>query len=298
MKTPQLFHVDAFTRVAFRGNSAGVVLDADGMSPAQMQALARELKHSETAFVLAPEDASHEVRIRYFTPTTEVPICGHATIAAHYARALALGLGETELRQKTGAGIQSIRIERAHGDYRVVMRQGAIEFGAPFASDLRHEIAHALGMTAHDLLPGAPLQVVSTGHSKVMVPMQSVNTLDALAPNHEALTALSARIGCNGYFPFVIDPVERATCGRMFAPAIGIPEDPVTGNANGPLGAYLVRHRLMPHDGRCLAFTGHQGRAIGRDGEVHVEVTVHEGEPVQVTIKGDAVLLFSAPLRL
>jgi PhzF family phenazine biosynthesis protein len=84
----------------------------------------------------------------------------------------------------------------------------------------------------------------------------------------------------------------------MFAPAIGIPEDPVTGNANGPLGAYLVRHKLMQHDGRELVFDGHQGRAIRRDGVVQVRVAVQGGAPVRVTISGEAVILFSAPLEL
>jgi PhzF family phenazine biosynthesis protein len=82
----------------------------------------------------------------------------------------------------------------------------------------------------------------------------------------------------------------------MFAPAIGIPEDPVTGNANGPLGAYLVRYGLMAHDGKLLRFDGHQGRALRRDGVVQVEVTIGQGAPQQVSISGSAVILFSAPL--
>lgn len=85
---PQVYHVDAFTSVPFRGNSAGVVLHADGLSEAQMQLIARELRHSETAFLLTSDDS--DVRIRYFTPTVEVPICGHATVAAHYVRAKVL----------------------------------------------------------------------------------------------------------------------------------------------------------------------------------------------------------------
>ena len=117
------------------------------------------------------------------------------------------------------------------------------------------------------------------------------------APDLDALAALSRELACNGWFPFVLKG-QRATEGRMFAPAIGIPEDPVTGNANGPLGAYLVRHRLMPHDGHALVFDGHQGRALRRDGVVRVTVAVAGGEPVQVTIGGQAVILFSAPLEL
>lgn len=297
----QLFHIDAFTTTPFRGNPAGVVLGADGLSACQMQDLARELKHSETAFVLRPQhgarNEAHDVHIRYFTPTTEVPICGHATIAAHYARAVALRLDTVELKQKTGAGVQRIRVERqADGDYRVIMRQGPLSFGEPLPAAMRHAAACALGLDADAFEPALPLQVVSTGHSKVMLPLRPGVALDAITPDHAALAALSAEVGCNGWFPFQLRPCGTATDGRMFAPAIGIPEDPVTGNANGPLGAYLVRHGLMAHDGKLLRFDGHQGRALRRDGVVQVEVTIEQGAPRQVSISGGAVVLFCAPL--
>ncbi|HIH2747080.1 PhzF family isomerase [Burkholderia aenigmatica] len=298
MTTPQLFHVDAFTTRPFRGNPAGVVLHADTLTEARMQDIARELKHSETAFVLNPVGSDHDVRIRYFTPTTEVPICGHATIAAHYARAKWLDLDDCVIRQKTGAGIQAITIRRERDDYRITMRQGPISFGEPIVDALRERIASALELTIDDLVASLPVQVVSTGHSKVMVPLRDGVDLDGLAPDNEMLTELSRLIGCNGYFPYLIRSGEEATDGRMFAPAIGIAEDPVTGNANGPLGAYLVKYGLMRHDGHRLSFAGHQGRAIRRDGIVHVTVDIDAGQPKQVSIQGDAVLLFTAALSI
>lgn len=299
MSKPRLFHIDAFTTTKFRGNSAGVVLNADVLTAHQMQDIARELKHSETAFVLEPESDDHDVHIRYFTPTTEVPICGHATIAAHYARAKWLGLNGSVVRQKTGAGIQTVSIQRKADDYRITMRQGPISFGEPLADELRSRIAAALGLTSRDFVASLPVQIVSTGHSKVIIPLGDGVDLDGIGPDHAALTELSALIGCNGYFPFLIRRGEvAATDGRMFAPAIGISEDPVTGNANGPLGAYLVRHDLMRHDNRRLSFEGHQGRAIRRDGVVHVTVEVEAGEPTHVSIHGDAVLLFTAELEI
>ncbi|XAH23115.1 PhzF family isomerase [Xylophilus sp. GW821-FHT01B05] len=294
-----LFHVDAFTRTPYRGNPAGVVLNADGMSDAEMQDLARELKHSETAFVWRADAPDHDLRIRYFTPTTEVPLCGHATIAAHFARATALQLDELTLRQKTGAGIQTILIGRsATGAHRIVMHQGAPVFEAPLEGALRERIVAALGLAPNDVVGTLPVQVVSTGHSKLTIPLMPEVDLDALRPDMPALSQLSREIGCNGYFVFQQPAGENAvTDGRMFAPAIGILEDPVTGNANGPLGAYLVRHRLMPHDGLALRFQGRQGRALRRDGIVHVEVAVVDGEPSAVAIAGDACILFSAVLQ-
>ncbi|QGZ42806.1 PhzF family phenazine biosynthesis protein [Pseudoduganella flava] len=284
---PQIHHVDAFTRTPGRGNPAGVVLHADGMTDGDMLAIARDVGYSETAFVLAPDDERHDVHVRFFTPTVEVPVCGHATIAAHYVRAAVLGISGSFV-QKTGAGLQRIGVTRHEGDWRVAIHQGAPEFGAPLDAALRARIAAALGLVPDDIAAHLPVQIVSTGHSKVLVPLTDAALLDRLAPDREALTALSGDLGSKGYFPFVAG--EGRTEGRMFAPAIGVAEDPVTGNANGPLGAYLVRHGLMAHDGVRLAYEGHQGRALGRDGIVHVAVDIGGGAPLAVTIAGDAVI--------
>ena len=297
MTGPRLFHIDAFTRTPFRGNPAGVVLNADSLDPTRMQEIARELKHSETAFVMSARGNDHDVYIRYFTPVTEVPICGHATIAAHYARAEWLSLGNTVLTQKSGAGLQKIAIETDEFDYRIVMQQGPVTFGEPYDRDTRRLIAQALRIDIRDIDETKPVQIVSTGHSKVIVPLRSGVELDAIEPDNARLVSLSEAFGCNGFFPFLLRCGSAGTDGRMFAPAIGIAEDPVTGNANGPLGAYLVKHSLMRHDGVKLIFDGHQGRALRRDGVVNVMVEIEHGEPVNVSIKGDAVMLFSAALN-
>ena len=289
---PQVYHVDAFTSVPFRGNSAGVVLHADGLSEAQMQLIARELRHSETAFLLTSDDS--DVRIRYFTPTVEVPICGHATVAAHYVRAKVLGLGNSTVWQTSLAGRHRVDIEASDNDYRISLEQGVPGFEAPLEGAVRAAIIDALHLSEDDMLPGLPIQVATTGHSKVMIALKSEVDLDALSPDLPALTAISQQIGCNGFFPFQIRKGENATDGRMFSPAIGIVEDPVTGNANGPMGAWLVHHGLMAHDGKTLRVQGHQGRALGRDGIVDVTVTICENQPKKVTITGSAVILFHA----
>ncbi|TKU45859.1 PhzF family isomerase [Citrobacter sp. wls714] len=289
---PQVYHVDAFTSVPFRGNSAGVVLHADGLSEAQMQLIARELRHSETAFLLTSNES--DVHIRYFTPTVEVPICGHATVAAHYVRANVLGLGNTTVWQTSLAGRHRVDIEAIGDDYRISLEQGIPGFEPPLEGAVRTAIIHALHLSEDDMQPRLPIQVATTGHSKVMIPLKPEVDLDALSPDLQALATISQQIGCNGFFPFQIRPGENATDGRMFSPAIGIVEDPVTGNANGPMGAWLVHHRLMAHDGKTLRVQGHQGRALGRDGIVDVTVTIRDNQPEKVTITGSAVILFHA----
>lgn len=301
MKHYRLYQVDAFTRQKFRGNPAGVVSNAEGLSSAQMQAIAREMNCSETAFILPSEGPDHEVHIRYFTPTTEVPVCGHATIAAHYVRAKELGLPtQTCVPTLTGAGILPIEIDWENDDYKVVMTQGKVEFGKVLQEDEQETLLHALALRRETLLEQCPIQIVSTGHSKVLLGITSRSILNQLTPNMEVLRKLSSQIGCNGYFIFTFDSDVPGilTWGRMFAPAIGILEDPVTGNAHGPLGAYLVHHQLFSLQGGYFSFVGRQGEAIQRTGQVEVVVCGREEEPELVQVGGQAVTVFQTEITL
>jgi PhzF family phenazine biosynthesis protein len=297
-KSHRIYQVDAFTRTRFNGNPAGVVPDAAGLDEAQMQAIARELNNSETAFILPSRGPDHDVHVRFFTPTTEVPVCGHATIASHYVRAIEGTAVSGRVRQLTGAGVLAIDVEPVGpDDFRIWMHQREPSFGTVLAGAQRRALLDALHLAEGDLGPGL-LQIVSTGHSKVMVPLRDRARLDALAPDLAALAALSREIGCNGFHAFTLADPDPGTLAhaRMFAPAIGIAEDPVTGNANGPLGAYLVQHRLvLPEMRRAgLSCWIRQGEAIGRPGRVRVEVAVDPASlrPTAVRIGGDAVVAF------
>ena len=287
-----IYVVDAFTTKPNTGNRAGVVLDADHLTTQEMQDIAAFAGYSETAFVLLPKDQSHDIHVRYFTPTHEVPICGHATIATHFLRATTGHQSDYPLIAKTGAGYLPVSIFGSPEALLVKMTQGRVEFLPPFSVNQRSELASALGVSESDCAD-LPIQVVTTGHSKVMVPMLRRSKLDGLTPNNEKLKAISAEIGCNGFFPFVLEgsKQEPITYGRMFAPAIGINEDPVTGNANGPAGAYLVHHDLIECDQK-VSYWGYQGLAIQRPGRVLV--TVEKTDSIlHVSIAGQAVLVGS-----
>lgn len=295
----RLYQVDAFTTELFAGNPAGVVPNADGLGDDQMQAIARELNNSETAFVCEPRHTDHDVRIRFFTPTTEVPSCGHATIAAHHVRAVEKALPTCTVVQKIGAGILPVQVVRSGANYRIAMTQAAPEFQAPLSSRQRDRIVRALGLDAGDIRGDCPVQIVSTGHSKVMIGIRALDKLHALQPDLAKLAEISRRIDCNGYYVFVLTPTdEHLVHGRMFAPAIGIAEDPVTGNANGPLGAYLVRHRLASPAEGTLVFRARQGEAMGRPGVVDVSVDVEDGSPKTVRVAGQAVIVYQSTLDL
>lgn len=294
----RVFQVDSFTKEKFTGNPAGVVPNADGLTDLEMQCIARELNNSETAFIFTSDDSTYDVHVRFFTPTREVPICGHATIAAHYIRAIENKLGTTRVVQKTGAGILPVDIVEEDNDYRIIMTQGKIEFGEILRGHNLDTLLSALALTPCDLLEDYPVQIVSTGHSKVMIGIKSSGMLNQLKPNYQALSSLSKTIQCNGYYLFTPDSDRDGIMfkGRMFAPAIGINEDPVTGNANGPLGAYLVHHKLVKHDGSSFAFNAMQGEAIGRAGIIRVEVKIDRHEPVEVKVAGQAVVVFQTEL--
>jgi PhzF family phenazine biosynthesis protein len=300
MKRYRIYQVDAFTTERLKGNPAGVVSNADGLTESQMQAIAREFNNSETAFILSPTASDHEVWVRFFTPATEVPTCGHATIAAHYVRALENKLPSCTVIQKIGAGILPVEIIREDDGYRVVMTQGKIEFFEPIPSAERSEIIAALGLSDYDLDEHCPIQIVSTGHSKVLIGIRSRDTLNSLKPDLARLTDISGVIKCSGYFVFTFDSDSShiLTHGRMFAPAIGIPEDPVTGNANGPLGAYLIHHELVPHDKDLFRFKSKQGEAIKRSGIVEVMVEIENGAPTRVKVAGEAVVVFKTEIEL
>lgn len=299
-KKYRIYQVDSFTRELFRGNPAGVVANADGLTDEQMQNIARELNNSETAFVLQPADKTHEVWVRFFTPTMEVPSCGHATIAAHYVRSIENNLDSCTVLQKIGVGILPVNIIKENSNYKIVMTQGKIEFEDTFIPEMKKNIIDALNLNTNDIDKRCPLQIVSTGHSKVLIGIKSQNVLNSLQPNMDALSNISKEIKCNGYFVFTFDTNEKEflTKGRMFAPAIGINEDPVTGNANGPLGAYIVKHKLLKTNGQYFSFFGKQGEAINRTGIVEVGVEIEDEIPKKVKIGGNARIVFKTEIEI
>jgi PhzF family phenazine biosynthesis protein len=300
MKTYNLYQVDAFTKELFRGNPAGVVSNADGLTESQMQDIAREMNCSETAFIFSSNNPEYDVWVRYFTPTVEVPLCGHATIAAHYVRAKELNLQTSTILSKTGVGILPVDILKTENDYKIIMTQGKIKFShIPDEKD-KASILISLGITNGDLDDRCPIEIASAGHSKVMVGIKKRTKLNQLVPDLTVLKQISKKIECNGYFVFTFDSGEEniLTAGRMFAPAIGISEDPVTGNANGPLGAYLVQHKLVEQDGIKLNFIGKQGEAINRTGYVDITVYIENNEPVKVQVGGNAVIVFQTKISL
>ncbi|OUL63598.1 PhzF family isomerase [Flavobacterium sp. AJR] len=300
MKKLITYQIDSFTKEKFKGNPAGVVVNANGLNDYEMQQIARELNNSETAFLFPPDSNDCDGVIRYFTPSTEVPICGHATIAAMYAKAVEENLDSCVLKFKTKIGTLPFEIIKNNGDYQIVMTQGNFELSPTFDNDINNRMLTALGLEESDWDEKCPIQIASTGHSKVMIGIKSRTKLNALTPNYNALADLSKVINCNGYFVFTFDSDDKdiLTYGRMFAPGIGINEDPVTGNANGPLGGYLIENKIVDFNGNEFEFNGRQGEKIDRLGVIKVKVKIENNKPSLIQIKGDAVVVFRTEIAI
>lgn len=286
--------VDVFTDTVGAGNRAGVMLDADGLDAPTMLRIAAEAEASETAFGFRSSDhVSHDLEVRYFSRAHELPLCGHATIAFHHVRTLEHGLPAGRLQVKTGAGVLAVDIERDGGHTRVAMTQRTPRVLRTLSMQEAAQVHAALGLAADDAIAEWPVQVVCTGHPKVIVPVRRWAALVALVPDRERLIELSRWLGATGYFPFTLDAQRDDVLyhGRMFAPASGVDEDPVTGNANGPAGFYLVERGCLaiPRDGVCR-YRAAQGETMGRPGLIDVCLSRLPDDRMQVQVSGDAVI--------
>jgi PhzF family phenazine biosynthesis protein len=296
----RLFLVDAFTRERFCGNPAAVVLDADVLEEHEMRRIARELAGLEVAFVLGSDSADYDVELRFFSPRREVGFVGHATVAAHYVRAMADGVPQGKVRQKSPAGIVGVEVTGEAPNLRVTIDQTPATFGPVVPEERLGPVLDALGISSSSLHPACPVQVMSTANSRLLIGLQSPDTLESLQPKMEQLIHLTPHVGADGFFVFALKPGAQPTTteSRMFCPVIGVPEDPVSGNAHGMLGVYLLHYGLLaPKDGEA-SFVGEQGRFVDRAGHVEVTVACSGKRASGVRVTGDAVIVYEAVLPL
>ena len=300
-RTYPFVQLDVFTRQPFAGNPLAVFSQAEGMSDAEMQMVAREMNLSETTFVLPPTKPGADYRVRIFTPATEVPYAGHPSIgtAWHLASAKRIPARppSTRVHQEVKAGVLPIDLEfDGTGNLALVhTTQAKPEFQAPVQD--RARVAQALGLTSEDLHPGLPIQLVTTGLGWLLVPLRNADALDRVQPNRsffEGKDAVHYDI-----YPFTLEPRPTGvvTEGRGFP--MREFEDPVTGSASGCLGAYLTRHGVLkPRDG-FVRFDHAQGRHLHRPGLVSIEVKVDAGgNPETVRVGGAAVEVLRGELTI
>ena len=289
-------HLDVFTNEKFGGNQLAVFPDAQGLTAETMQAVTREMNFSESTFILPAERPDTDIRMRIFTPGREMPMAGHPTVGSTFALALEGVIPAGQRRWVFGLNIGPTPVDIdwiADRPTFVWMTQQRPVFG-PAVADVE-AAARAVGVEAAAIRDtGLPVQEVSCGVPFVFVPLSTRAAVDAAAPNLPAFDAMCEVAGVDNHAMFIFSREagdDGATVySRMFAPGLGVFEDPATGAASGPLGCYLVKHGVVP-PGQAGKILSLQGAKMGRPSWIHIAIRMDGGEIATVQVGGEAVLV-------
>jgi trans-2,3-dihydro-3-hydroxyanthranilate isomerase len=288
--------VDAFTSQPLGGNPCAILFDTDNLDEKTMLAIAREMNLSETAFVRRSKVA--DFGVRYFTPSEEIPLAGHPTIATTFALVasgrLALTGNLTRIHLELAVGPILVEIYAQAGRVeRIAMSQKKPQFLKSYPA---HQVLPVFGLQAGDALPGVPIQTVSTGTPQLMIPLKS---LDALRRAHLDIPAYNhMRSQADFFSPHLFYLAGITPAGETFARHFGTPpdllEDPFTGSATGGMGAYLWRYGLIEKP----QFTAEQGHWMDRPGQAEVQVVGERGDIQTVKVSGNAVVVLRGEFEI
>lgn len=289
------FHYDVFTDRPFEGNQLAVFPDGQGLTAAQMQTLTREMNFSESTFVLPADTPGTDVRMRIFTPGQELPMAGHPTIGTTFALADEGVIAAGRERFVFGLGVGPTPVA-------LTWRQGRLDFAwmdqrppeTRRPASTTADIVRSAGLDpAAVVRTGLPIEEVSCGVPFLIVPVDTRAAVDAAEPDLPALRRIESAFSAKyiGVFVFTTEPSEPGVTAysRMFAPGLGVAEDPATGSATGPLGCYLVTHRLVTGD-QMRDMVSLQGVMMGRPSRLHIRITQEaSGAIARVQVGGKAV---------
>ena len=288
-------HYDVFTDRQFEGNQLAVFPDARGLSSAQMQTITREMNFSESTFILPAEAEGTDVRMRIFTPGMELPMAGHPTIGSTFALAHEGRIAAGRDRWTFGLGVGPTLVELTWADRALSfawMDQRPPDYRQPASA--RADIVRAAGVDPNAVdATGLPVEEISCGTQFMFIPVQTRAAVDAAEPDLAAMRKLTSAFPSNhvAVFVFSTEPVDPdvTAYSRMFAPGLGLAEDPATGGASGPLGSYLVKHGLVNREQR-RNMVSLQGVAMGRPSRIHMRITEDaNGRITRVQVGGKAV---------
>lgn len=271
---------DVFTDRPLAGNQLAVVLDADGLDTISMQAIAREFNFSETTFVTPSSEPGCDWRVRIFTPVYELPMAGHPTVGT----AVVLheeGIVGARVVFELGVGPTTVEFG---ADGLAWMTQPEARFLASVED--RGLVASALSLSPDEIRDDLPVEVVSCGNPFLIVPIVSVQALGRMKANTELWEQATANVERGGVYGFAETRRGRLR-SRMFAPALGVAEDPATGSAAGPVGAYFARHLGV------TSLLIEQGVEMGRPSLLHVDASA-----ARPRVGGRAVIVASGELQL
>ena len=296
MRAYRYLHLDVFTDTAFSGNQLAAFPDATGLEPELMQRIALEMAFSETTFVFPAKASGTDVKIRIFTPHTELPMAGHPTIGTTFALAHERRIAPERPTVTLGLAIGPVLVQMEWESKRLVFAwrtQPLPEFGATLID--RKGLATALGVGEANICDSKlPVQEVSSGVPLLFVPLTTRKAVDAVVLDRKALREL-CRASHFQEQPVFVFSLETATDNttayyRMFAPILGIKEDFATGGASGPLECYLIRHGTLEAT-QSAHMNSLQGVKMGRTSKIHISIGTRKGTISEVRVGGKAVLL-------
>ncbi|WP_144486053.1 PhzF family phenazine biosynthesis protein [Bacillus pumilus] len=298
MRDIRVYHVDAFTTEKFGGNAAGIMLDGDLLTEDEMQNIAKELNLPESVFLLPAHDKEADYRVKYFTPTEEVNFCGHATVGLTWLLATELGLA----KEKTGVVLETkignvpVVWHEENGTVTDVEMTQVTPKTRDFMIDLE-ELSDMLGVSSDRIDPSYPIKLANTGNWHLLVPMKHQQDIDQAAPNLAALGKMNKEQNITTTHLYTFHTTKEVDLyTRDFAPGIGIPEDPVTGAANGALAGYLYLEGIISQQ-ETTHLNIAQGDAIGRPGNLRITVMPNESKPV-IKVAGAAVITIRGVLTI
>ena len=293
--------VDVFTDRVFGGNPLAVFFDGRGLDDVLMQQIAREMNLSETVFLLPPSRPDCVAALRIFTPAREVPFAGHPTVGTAWVLAAhgmaPAGAERFVLEERIGPVPVELEGNPSRPGF-IWMTHGPAIFDAALGN--RDAVARALGLTEADLWPGAPIQPGSTGNKFLLVPLRDRATVDRAALDVRLLLDIMGDGPRFGVFVFApdADPTAGRVYARMFGPhSSGIPEDPATGSASGPLGAYLVLNGLV-RKGASVSIVSEQGTKMGRQSFLHIRLAMQAEAITEIRVGGSVVPVLEGELRI
>jgi trans-2,3-dihydro-3-hydroxyanthranilate isomerase len=302
MRRLRFLQFDVFTREPFGGNQLAVFFEGDSLSDEKLQAIAREMNYSESTFILPPSDPKALCRVRIFTPAAELPFAGHPVIGTPFALAQEgmIRAGESPVTLQLGIGL--VPVELLYEGQRAVfvwMYQPIPRFET-WQGDV-NRLASSLGLTPDDFDDALPIERAIVGVNHVLVPIRSLDAIGRAHSTPDLLEALNLPNEHPGCFLFTLERAESGADihGRMFAPAMGIGEDPATGSAAGPLGVYLLRHgRLTPDETGQTRARLEQGIEMGRPSALDIAITGSAENIEDVRVGGASVLVAEGELLL
>ncbi len=306
MRRYRFVQADVFTEMIFGGNPVAVFPDAEGLTDQEMQKIAREMNLSETAFVLPPTDKRADVRVRFFTPNTELPFAGHPSIGTHIVLAAEnryeISGPVTRIFQQIGVGILAVDLitDGSGKTDRAVMTQGEARHGAVYED--RKQLAKALGLGEKDIHPDLPAQVYSTGLPGLIIPISSLEAIQRIHLNVSLFNEICRGMSVTGAEVFTLETLDKAhhVHVRNFDPLVGVFEDPATGSSAGALGAYLLAKGCFEfeHESSTTHMVMEQGYEIDRPSLIEVEVDIKEGAVSEVRVGGQVVIVMEGELML